>query len=127
MPRPRRTRVIVRQLSAQVERDVRRLTDGTALDGHGRLRAQLADAVEALSRNVAHALEADRDVDVARHIRLARASLTAVRDGLQTALIRKCVSDPELRDLREVLGRLYPALNSLLVLTVNFRSGTSVP
>jgi four helix bundle protein len=127
MPRPRRSRVVVSQLSVQLLGEVRKLTDGPALDGHSRLRQQISDAADALSRNIGDALEAHRDADVARRVRVARASLDAVRDGVQAALIRKCVSERDLRGLREVAGRLYPALNSLLVFTASFRSETSVP
>ena len=97
------------------------------MDEQGRLRKQVDEAVEALSRHIADALETDRDFDFARHIRLARASATDVRDGLQAALVKRCVSDGDLRQVRVLLGRLYPALNSLLVLTANFRARTAAP
>ena len=113
-------------LCAELQREVLRLTDTGALDEQTRLREQLVEAVEALVRHVTQSLEADRDLDVVQHIRRARSSLTMVRDGLQAALIRKCVSEAALREAREVLGRLYPALNSVLVSTVNFRSQTPV-
>jgi four helix bundle protein len=124
MPRPRRSRVVVTQLASQLQRDVHRLTASQALDDYSRLREQIDDAVDALARNIADAVAAGRDADVARHVRVARVSLTAVRDGLQAALIRKCVTDNDLRGLREVVGRLYPALNSLLIVAVNFHSET---
>lgn len=100
------------------------MTARRSVDEQSRLRKQIEEAVDAVSQHTADALEADRDLDFARHVRLARASVTDVRDRLQTALVKRCVSDSDLRPVRVVLGRLYPALNSLLVLTASFRPRT---
>lgn len=96
-----------------------------AVDADGRLCRQIGAAVEGVARSIADALEADRDRDFARHIRLAREAATGVRDGLQTALIRRYVSETDLRDVRFILGQLYPALTSLLVSTGKFQSEDS--
>ena len=121
MARPRRARVVVLELATQLGQEVRKLTAHTSITEQGRLCRQIDDAVDNVSRNIAQALEADRDHEFVRHIRLARGSATAVRDGLQTALIRRCLSEKELRAVRLVLGQLYPALTSLLVSTANFQ------
>lgn len=126
MARPRRARVVVLELSTQLGQEVRTLTAGAAITEQSRLRKQIHEAVDGVSRNIAEALDAERDLEFARHIRLARASATDVRDGLQVALMKRCVSEADLRQVRVVLGRLFPALNSLLVLTANFRSETPV-
>jgi four helix bundle protein len=117
---------VVLELSTQLGQEVRTLTAGAAITEQSRLCKQIHEAVDGVSRNIAEALEADRDLEFARHIRLARASATDVRDGLQVALMKRCVSEADLRQVRVVLGRLFPALNSLLVLTANFRSETPV-
>ena len=125
MARPRNARLLALELTEQLHREVRKLTARTSVDEQSRLRKQIDDAVDAVCRHTAEALEADRDLDFARHIRLARASATDVRDGLQAALVKRCVSDGDLRQVRVVLGRLYPTLNSLLVLKANFQMRTS--
>ena len=127
MARPRNARLIALELTEQLHREVRKLTARKSVDEQSRLRKQIDEAVDAVCRHTADALEADRDLDFARHIRLARASATDVRDGLQTALVKRCVSDGDLRQVRVVLGRLYPALNALLVLKANFRARTPAP
>jgi len=124
MARPRRTRVMVWELSAQLQGEVRKLTARPALDAEGRLCARIEEAAESVSRSVADALDADRDRDFARHIRLARAAAMAVRDSLQMALIKRCVTEADLRAVRLILGQFYPALTALLVSTANFRSET---
>jgi four helix bundle protein len=93
-----------------------------SIDDDGRLRRQIGAAVDGVARSIAEALEADRDRDFARHIRLAREAATAVRDGLQSALIKRYVSEGDLRAVRVTLGQLYPALTSLLLSTEGFRS-----
>ena len=94
-----------------------------AIDADGRLRRQIGVAMEKVAQSIAEALEADRDRDFARHVRLAREAATAVRDGLQTALIKRYVSEADLRAVRVILGQLYPTLTSLLLSTESFPSG----
>jgi len=125
--RPRNARAVVIELTEQLGEEVRKLTDRRALDEQSRLRKQIAEAADSVARHIADALETDRDIDFVRHIRLARASATDVRDGVQVALVKRCVSEGDVRQVRIVLGRLYPALNSLLVLTANFRARTPYP
>lgn len=127
MARPRNARSVVLELTEQLHHEVHKLTTLKAFDEQGRLRKQIDEAVDAVGRHFADALDTDRDFDFARHVRLARASSTDVRDGLQAALVKRCVSEGELRQVRVVLGRLYPALNSLLVLTASFRVRTPAP
>jgi hypothetical protein len=113
---------MVCQLSAQLQEEVQKLAARPALDAEGRLCARISEAAERVSRSIADALDADRDRDFVRHVRLARSAATAVRDGLQMALIKRCVSEADLRAVRLILGQFYPALTSLLVVTATFGS-----
>jgi four helix bundle protein len=115
---------MVCELSAQLQEEVRTLTARPALDAEGRLCARIDEAAKSVSRSVADALDADRDRDFARHIRLARAAATALRDSLQMALVKRCVSEADLRAVRLIFGQFYPALTALLVSTANFQSET---
>jgi len=106
--------LIAWQLADQVRLEVFKVTQAQALDADHRLRSQIDDAAGSICRHIAEALSADRDLDFARFVRRARASVTDVQDGFNRAVLKKYLAETDLRDARELLSRLYPALSWLL-------------
>ena len=103
------------RLSDQLRADVFKLTRRLPLDADQRLREQLDDAAALASRRISEAFMTDRPQDFARLIRLSRASVDEVQEGIRLALLKRLCAESDLRDLRETLSRLYPALSVLLV------------
>ena len=103
------------RLSDQLAAAVFRLTRRLPLDADPRLREQLDDAAAAASRRISEAFMCDRPQDFARFIRLARASVDEVQEGIRLLLLKRMCAESDLRELREILSRLYPALSSSLV------------
>ena len=112
---PRSTRLTVWQLSDQLRLEVFKLTRRERLDSDHKLRTQIDDAAGEVCRKVTEAFCAERDRDFARFIRLARAALSELQSGLRVALVKRYIMETDLKDLRDVLSRLYPALSSLLI------------
>ena len=110
----RSERFRVWQLADQLRSAVADLASGEALSGDHRLQAQIDDACGEVRRNIAEALAADRDREFARFLRLARAAINELQLGLRLALIKKYVAERDLKNVRETLATLYPALCSLL-------------
>jgi four helix bundle protein len=110
----RSPRMRVWQLSDQLRSAVANLTAGETLCGDHKLRSQIDDAAGEVCRNIAEAFGTDRDREFARFVRLARAAVTDLQDGLRVAVMKKYVTEPDLKSVGEILGRLYPALSSLL-------------
>jgi four helix bundle protein len=107
-------RRLVWQLSDQLRLEIFKLTRREPLDGDTKLRLHLHDAVAAICRNVAEAFGCDRHRDFGRFVRLARAAVADLQDGLQRALMKRAVVETDVAAAREVIARLYPALASLL-------------
>lgn len=107
-------RLLVWQLADQLRTEVFKVTARDAFDADHKLRTQTDDAVDAICRNIAEALGTDRDRDFARFVRLARSSVNDVQDALRRAQMKKMAADADVRHVRELLSRLYPALSSLL-------------
>jgi four helix bundle protein len=107
-------RLIVWQLSDQLRLEVFRLTRGQGLEPDHKLRSQIDDAAGEVCRNIEEALGTDRDREFARFIRLARAAIHDIQNGLRVALTKRYVAEADVREVRELLSRLYPALSSLL-------------
>jgi four helix bundle protein len=103
------------RLSDQLRSEVARLTARFPLDADPRLRRQLDDAAAAASSSIAEALTTDRHQDVARAIRLSLASIADIQERIRLALLKRACVESDLRELRELLSRLYPALSALLV------------
>ena len=122
MDKPRSQRVFASQLSAQLQRELSKLTNQIP---DVRLQTQIDDAVQAVCRCTADALAAERAQDVARFVRMARAAISDIQNGLRAAVVKRALDERDLSGVRELLSRLYPALSSLL--TANFQSGTPGP
>jgi four helix bundle protein len=103
------------QLSGQLRSEVARLTARFPLDADPRLHQRLDDAATAASSRIADAFATDRNQDVARAIRLSLASIADIQEGIRLALLKRACVESDLRELRELLARLYPALSALLV------------
>lgn len=102
------------RLSDQLAAAVFKLTRRLPLDADQRLREQLDDAAAVTSRRITEAFMTDRPQDFARFIRLARASVDEVQEGIRLLLLKRVCAESDLRELREILSRLYPALSSSL-------------
>ena len=111
---PASERVLVWQLSDQLRLEVRKLTRSEAMDSDHRLRSQIEDAATEIGHNIEKALATDHAGEFGRFVRLSRSALTDVQSGLRIALMKRRVTQSELRDVEELLSRLYPALSSLL-------------
>ena len=116
-------RLAVRQLSDQLQVDIRRLTRSESLNFDRRMRSQLEDAAADVGRNIEQALAMDHFGECARFLRLARSAVTCVKAGLQIARLKRYVVEQDVRPAEESLARLYPALSSLLA-TASSPSGT---
>lgn len=103
------------RLSDQLRSEVASVTARFPLDADARLHKQLDDAAAAASSRIAEALTTDRHQDVARSIRLSLASIADIQEGIRLALLKRACVESDLRELRELLSRLYPALSALLV------------
>jgi four helix bundle protein len=90
------------------------ITRRTTFDADTKLRAQIADAADGVCRYITEALATDRDREFARFVRLARGSLRDLQDGLRAALLKRAFAERDVRDIRELLSRLHPALTALL-------------
>ena len=101
---------LVDQLRAEVSRLIKRLP----LDADQRLGEKLDEAAAAASRRISESFMTDRPQDSARLIRLARASIDDVQEGIRLLLLKRVCVESDLRELREILSRLYPALSSSL-------------
>jgi len=119
-------RLAVRQLSDQLQLDVRRLTRSESWDFDRRMRSQIEDAATDVGRNIEQALATDHPGECARFLRLARSAVNSVKAGLQIARLKRYVVDQDVRPAEESLSRLYPALSSLLA-TASSPSGTPGP
>lgn len=84
------------------------------MDSDHRLRSQIEDAATEIGHNIEKALATDHAGEFGRFVRLSRSALTDVQSGLRIALMKRRVTQSELRDVEELLSRLYPALSSLL-------------
>ena len=103
------------QLSGQLRSEVARLTARFPLDTDPRLHRQLDDAATAASSRIADAFTTDRNQDAARAIRLSLTSIADIQEGIRIALLKRACVESDLRELRELLSRLYPALSALLI------------
>lgn len=103
------------RLSDQLRAEVLKLTRRLPIDADQRLREQLDDAAAAASRRISEAFMTERPQDFARFIRLSRASVDEVQEGIRLVLLKRMCVESDLRDLQEILSRLYPALSLLLV------------
>lgn len=119
-------RLAVRQLSDQLQSDIRRLTRGESLQFDRRVRSQIEDAAAEVGRNIEQALATDHSGECGRFLRLARSAVNSVKAGLQLARLKKYVVERDVRPAEELLSRLYPALSSLLA-TASSPSGTPDP
>ena len=119
-------RLAVRQLSDQLQSDIRRLTRGESLQFDRRVRSQIEDAAAEVGRNIEQALATDHSGECGRFLRLARSAVNSVKAGLQIARLKKYVVEQDVRPAEESLSRLYPALSSLLA-TASSPSGTPGP
>ena len=113
MGSPRSPRVW--QLSGQLRSEVARLIARFPLDADRRLHQRLDDAATAASSRIADAFTTERNQDVVRAIRLSLASIADIQEGIRLALLKRACVESDLRELRELLSRLYPALSALLV------------
>ena len=119
-------RLAIRQLSDQLQSDIRRLTRAESLDFDRRVRSQLEDAAAEVGRNIEQALATDHSGECGKFLRLARSAVNSVKAGLQIARLKRYVVEQDVRPAEESLSRLYPALSSLLA-TANSLSGTPGP
>ena len=94
--------------------EVIKITRQTTVNADTKLREQIADAADGVSRNLTEAFATDRDREFARFVRLACGSLRDLQDGLRAALLKRAFVERDVRDIRELLSRLYPALTTLL-------------
>lgn len=111
---PASERLVVWQLSDQLRSEVRKLTRCELLDSDHRLRSQIEDAAAEIGHNIEKALATDHGGEFGRFVRLSRSAVTDVRAGLRIALMKRRITQAQLRDVEELLSRLYPALSSLL-------------
>ena len=114
MDGPRSQRATAWELSEQLRLEVVKITKQTTFNADTKLREQIADAADGVSRNLTEAFATDRDREFARFVRLACGSLRDLQDGLRAALLKKAFVERDVRGIRELLSRLYPALTSLL-------------
>ena len=119
-------RLAVRQLSDQLQLEIRRLTRSESLGFDRRMRFQIEDAAAEVGRNIEQALATDHSGECGRFLRLARSAVNSVKAGLQIARLKRYVAEQDVRPVEESLSRLYPALSSLLA-TASFPSGTPAP
>jgi len=119
-------RLVVRQLSDQLQSEIRRLTRAESLGFDRRLRSQIEDAAAEVGRNIEQALATDHSGECGRFLRLARSAVNSVKAGLQVARLKKYVAEQDVRPVEESLSRLYPTLSSLLA-TASSQSGTPGP
>src|SRR6185503_8170444 len=119
-------RLALRQLSDQLQVDIRRLTRSESFNFDRRVRTQIEDAAADVGRNVEQALAIDHPGECARFLRLARSAVSSVKAGLQIARLKRYVGEQDVRPAEESLSRLYPALSSLLA-TASSPSGTPDP
>ena len=119
-------RLAIRQLSDQLQQDIRRLTRSESLDIDRRVRLQIEDAAAEVGRNIEQALATDHSGECGRFLRLARSAVNSVKAGLQIARLKRYVVEQDVRSAEESLSRLYPALSSLLA-TASSPSGTPGP
>ena len=94
--------------------EVLKLTRRDRLESDHKLRSQIEDAAGEVCRNIAEAFAAERDREFARFVRLARAAINELQNGFRVALLKRYLRETDLRNSREVLARLYPALSSQL-------------
>lgn len=129
MPSPRSPSRNAWQLSGQIRSEVARLIARFPLDADSRLRQRLDDAATAAASRIADAFMTDRNQDAARSIRLSLASIADIQEGIRLALLKRACAESDLRQLRELLSRLYPALSALLVATQRRRlqAGLTTP
>ena len=103
------------QLAGQLRSEVSMLTRRFSLEADPRLWERLDDAAAAASRRIEEAFTTDRPQDFARLIRLSLIAVKEVQEGVRLALVKRLCVESDLRGLRELLSRLYPALSALLV------------
>ena len=108
-------RLIVWQLSDQLRLEVFKLTRRDLLESDHKLQSQIEDAAGEVCRNIAEAFATERDREFARFVRLARAAINELQNGFRIGLMKKYFRETDLRNSRDVLARLYPALSSLLI------------
>jgi four helix bundle protein len=114
MPQSRSHRLVVRQLADRLRSEAARVTSRAPLNADSKLTGQIDDAVGAVCRHVAEAFAAERDRDAARSVRFARTGVTDVQETLRAAVLKRLVGERDLKEAREVLSLLYPALSALL-------------
>jgi four helix bundle protein len=107
-------RLLVWQLSDELRAQVRKLTRSEPLDSDHRLRSQIEDAATEIGHNIEKALATDHAGEFGRFVRLSRSAVNDVHAGLRIALMKRRITQTELRGVEELLSRLYPALSSLL-------------
>jgi four helix bundle protein len=107
-------RLLVWQLSDELRSQVRKLTKSEPLNSDHRLRSQIEDAAAEIGHNIEKALATDHAGEFGRFVRLSRAAVSDVQAGLRIALMKRRISQAELRHVEELVSRLYPALSSML-------------
>ena len=108
------TDLILWQLGDQLRTEVFELTKRAAWRTDFKSRAQLDDAADSVCRNIAEGFGGQSNREFARFVRIARRSLNEVQDGLRSATLKKYVTESDLREIRSLTHRMYPAFASLL-------------
>ena len=108
------TELIVWQLADQHRVEVFSLSERTSLRTDYKLHGQIDDAADSVCRNIAEGFGSESHREFARFLRIARRSLNEVQDGFRSALIKRHVTEDELKAARSLQRRLYAALSKLI-------------
>jgi four helix bundle protein len=108
------TELIVWQLASELREITLNLTAGQQFSRDLKLRAQTEDAIQSACRNIAEGFGADTHREFARFLRISRRSLNELQDAFRGAILCGYLLEPDLRPVRVVLRRLYPAMRSFI-------------
>ena len=102
------------QLANAIRRDLFKLTGRPGFARDLKLRSQIEDAAHSACRNIAEGFGSDTHREFARFLRISRRSLNELQDGCLGALEKRYVTETDLRPIRLLLGRLYPAMSRFI-------------
>jgi four helix bundle protein len=105
--------LIVWQLNDEIRSHILDLTCRPGLNRDLKLRSQLEDAAHSACRNIAEGFGSDSNTEFARFLVISRRSMNEVQDCLRGAILARHINVDDVRPIRALQRRAFPALNSL--------------
>jgi four helix bundle protein len=108
------TDLVVWQLADAVRVEAFKFTRREPFNRDFKLQSQTEDAIDSVCRNTAEGFGCQSHREFARFLEIARRSLNEVMDCLRSAQLKGYVTEADVKPIRQLSARLYPALGRFM-------------